>query len=138
MKPSIDYQPGLDATPGELQALFAQTTWAQHRTIEGIEAMLRLTGAGVTARSEGALVGFARALTDGAYRALIDDVVVDGAWQGRGVGRELVGRLLEQLRGVEQVRLVCGAELVPFYGRMGFRLDAGPFMRWAPDQGSTR
>lgn len=134
MQPSINYQPGLDATAAEVQALFAQTTWAQHRTVEGIETMLRLTGAGITARSEGTLVGFARALTDGAYRALIDDVVVDGAWQGRGVGRELVGRLLEQLRGVEEVRLVCGAELVPFYGRMGFRLDAGPFMRWAPDR----
>lgn len=137
MRPRIDYQPGLGATPGELQALFVQTTWAQHRTIEGIEIMLRLTGAGVTARSEGALVGFARALTDGAYRALIDDVVVDGAWQGRGVGRELVGRLLAQLSAVEQVRLVCRAELIPFYAGMGFRPDAGPFMIWAPDQGSA-
>lgn len=138
MQPSIDYQPGLDATASELQALFAQTTWAQHRSVEGIETMLRLTGAGVTARSGGALVGFARALTDGAYRALIYDVVVDGTWRDQGVGRELVERLLEQLSAVEEVRLFCGAELVPFYASMGFRLDAGPVMLWAPDPGPAR
>jgi GNAT superfamily N-acetyltransferase len=138
MRPSIDYQPGLGATPRELQALFAHASWAQHRTIEGLETMLRLTGAGVTARSGGALVGFARALTDGAYRALIDDVVVDGTWQGRGIGRELVGRLLEQLSAVEEVRLVCGPELVPFYESLGFRTDAGPLMRRTPDRGSSR
>lgn len=138
MRPNIDYQPGLDATAGELQALFAQTSWAQHRSVEGIETMLRLTGAGVTARSRGALVGFARALTDDAYRALIYDVVVDRTWRGRGVGRELVGRLLGQLRGVEEVRLFCGAELVPFYAGMGFRPDAGPVMLWAPDPEPAR
>lgn len=81
MRPSTDHTPGLDATANGLQALLAQTTWAQHRTIEGIETMLRLTGAGVTARSEGRLAGFARALTDGAYRALIDDVMVDEGWR---------------------------------------------------------
>ena len=100
--------------------------------------MLRLTGAGVTARSGGALVGFACALSDGAYRALIYDVVVDETWRGQGVGRELVGRLLEQLSAVEEVRLFCGAELVPFYAGMEFRLDAGPVMLWAPDPGPAR
>lgn len=129
MNADVDYHRDASPTAQELQGLFAQTTWAQHRTLEGIGTMLRLTRTSSTARCDGALIGYARAITDGVYRAVIDDVVVDESWRGRGVGQELVRRLREQLSAVEQVRLNCGAELVPYYERLGFRRDAGPQMR---------
>ncbi len=131
MQDQIEYWLGADVTPHELQRLFAQTTWAEHRTLAGIKTMLNHTPVSVAARSEGVLIGFARAITDGIYRALIDDVVVDNRWRGHGVGQELIRRLLEQLSAVEQVRLNCRAELVPFYERMGLQLDTSPQMRVA-------
>jgi predicted GNAT family N-acyltransferase len=138
MQDQIEYWLGANATPHELQRLFAQTTWAEHRTLAGIKTMLHHTHISVAARSEDRLIGFARAITDGIYRALIDDVVVDNRWRGHGVGQELVRRLLEQLSAVEQVRLNCRAELVPFYERMGLQLDTSPQMRVASKPSSSR
>lgn len=45
---------------------------------------------------------------------------MDEAWRGRGIGDELVRRLLERLAAVETVFLRCGEDLVPYYERQGF------------------
>ena len=107
--------------PADVLALLRQTTWARERTLEGVEAMLAATGIVIGAWRGKRLVGFARALTDEVYRALLDDVVVDESERGRGIGDGLVRRLLDDLSGVEVVLLRCGEELVPFYERHGFR-----------------
>ncbi len=138
MQERIEYGLGADVTSHELQRLFAQTTWARDRSLEGIETMLRHTYVRVAARSQGRLIGFARAITDGVYRAVIDDIVVDSGWRGHGVGQELVRRLLEQLSALEQIRLNCRDELVPFYEKLGFRLDTGNQMRAASKPDSSR
>ncbi len=66
------------------------------------------------------LVGYARAITDGCFRALIDDVVVDKERHGQGIGEELMRRLTKRLSGVEQVILLCDDRFVGFYERLGF------------------
>jgi predicted GNAT family N-acyltransferase len=82
--------------------------------------MLAATSVVVGAWEGDRLVGFARAMSDGVYRALVDDVVVDQDRRGKGVGDELVRRLLDRLAGVEAVFLRCGEDLVPYYARHGF------------------
>jgi GNAT superfamily N-acetyltransferase len=106
--------------PEELQALMGQTEWARDRTVEGLETMLSATGVVIGAWRGEQLVGFARAVTDGVYRALIDDVIVDESERGRGVGDGLVRQLLDQLDGVEAVLLRCAEDVVPFYERHRF------------------
>jgi len=41
-------------------------------------------------------------------------------YRGRGVGSELMRRLLARLGGLYMVDLSCDDTLVPFYGRLGF------------------
>jgi len=43
-------------------------------------------------------------------------------WQGRGIGTELMRRLLDRLRGLYMVDLCCDAELEPFYRRLGLQV----------------
>ncbi len=43
------------------------------------------------------LIGMGRALCDGEYQAAIYDMVVLPEYQGKGIGKEIVGRLCEQL-----------------------------------------
>ncbi len=116
----VSYSADRPIGPEEVRRLLRQTHWAATRTSEDIESMLAATGVTVGAWSDDRLVGFARAITDGVYRALIDDVVVDEAERGRGIGDELVRQLLGRLEGVETVFLRCGEDLMPFYARHGF------------------
>ncbi len=67
------------------------------------------------------LAGFARALTDGEYYALISDVVVLPEFQGRGVGRMLVEALLEELGPLLFICLTSAPGKEDFYHRLGFR-----------------
>lgn len=68
------------------------------------------------------LVGFGRASSDGRYRAVLWDVVVEGAYQGQGLGRRLVETLLQApaLREVERTYLMTTNSRA-FYERLGFR-----------------
>jgi ribosomal protein S18 acetylase RimI-like enzyme len=67
------------------------------------------------------LVGFARALSDGVHRAYVEDVVIDPAYRGTGIGEKVVALLIEQLAGVHIISLFCEPERVNFYSRNGFR-----------------
>ena len=82
------------------------------------------------------LVGFARAMTDGIYRALIDDVIVDGSKRGMGIGSELMRRLSGKLADVEEVFLRCGEGVVPFYERHDFERSKGVVMDLKRDETS--
>ncbi len=59
-----------------VQRLLAQTDWAAHRSPADLQTMLAGSVC-VGAWQADRLVGFARVITDGVYRALLEDVVVD-------------------------------------------------------------
>ena len=60
---------------------------------ETISGMLANADIIVTARDEGGgLAGVARAITDFSYCTYLSDLAVDVAFQGRGIGREMIAR----------------------------------------------
>lgn len=121
---SFDREIGLE----QLQDLLRQTGWANQRSIEGIQTMLDGTPLTLGAWEGNRLVGFVRVITDGIYRALIDDVVVEESKRGTGIGSELMQRIAERLAGVEEVFLRCGEHVVPFYERHGYERSNGVIM----------
>ena len=131
--PAVRYDDGRDVPPDALRRLLDQTDWAGGRPVDGIAASLRGSVAVVGAWHGDVLIGFARAVGDGVYRALVEDVVVDEVWRGRGVGRGLMERLIARLSPVEEVRLATGPETAPFYEGFGFVMDTGAQMRRRAD-----
>ena len=115
-------------SPADLQPLFAQTDWAAKRSPESLQAMLDQRGVCVGAWEGERLIGFARAFTDDVFRAFIEDVIVDEAYRGQGIGGELTRRLLERLDHVEEIMLSCHDHLIPFYERLGFERSGMVFM----------
>lgn len=113
----------------DLLALFATAWWTSERDEASVERMLAGTDVvvGVVDARSDRVVGFARAITDGAFIAVVLDVIVDPAARGRGYGRRLLVELLArpELDRVESVELVCQPELVEFYRRFGFSGDVG-------------
>lgn len=107
-------------TEKELENLFTQTTWASKRKNQDIKKMLGNLTVFVTIREGSELIGFGRAVTDGIYRALIDDIIVDRAHQKRGLGKVIVENLLEQLDGIDEIFLNTKPDLEDFYEKFGF------------------
>ena len=107
----------------QLQRLFVKTAfWAQERSIDNLQIAIANSNPVVTVWDEKRLIGFARATSDGVYRAGIWDVIIDPDYQGAGLGRKLVQTVLSH-------PLVCKTERVylttthqqSFYERIGFK-----------------
>lgn len=67
------------------------------------------------AREDGRLVAAGRALADGMDCAYLGDIVVLPSHQGRGLGGQLIRRLLERVRGYRKVLLYAVPGKEPIY-----------------------
>jgi ribosomal protein S18 acetylase RimI-like enzyme len=69
----------------------------------------------------GEVVGFVNAISDGVLAAYIPLLEVLPDYQGRGIGHELMRRMLASLGHLYMVDLACDEHLQPFYERFGMR-----------------
>ena len=72
------------------------------------------------ARDNGRLVGAGRVLADGRDCAYLCDVAVLPDYQGTGVGKQIVERLLAMSQGHNKIILYSVAGREPFYAKFGF------------------
>jgi ribosomal protein S18 acetylase RimI-like enzyme len=84
-----------------------------------------------------AVVGYITSLSDGVLCAYISSLEVLPAYQGQGIGSELVRRLLDRLRDLYMIDLICDAEVQPFYVRLGMRPASGMIARNYARQSGT-
>ena len=77
----------------------------------------------------GPVVGFITAVSDGVLAAYIPLLEVLPAWQGQGIGAELVRRMQAQLQRLYMVDLLCDPEVQPFYERLGLHRATGMLLR---------
>jgi ribosomal protein S18 acetylase RimI-like enzyme len=77
----------------------------------------------------GEVVGFVTAVGDGVLSAYIPLLEVLPEYQGRGIGTELVRRMLRLLERRYMVDLCCDEELVAFYERFGMARWVGMGLR---------
>ena len=94
----------------------------EERNIDDLQIAIANSNPVVTVWDEERLIGFARANSDGIYRAGIWDVVVDPDYQGFGLGRKLVQTVLSHpmVSRVERVYLTTTHQQ-SFYERIGFQ-----------------
>jgi GNAT superfamily N-acetyltransferase len=106
--------------PLALKGLFEQERWWPERTATDLVRVLE-RGPAAGAWYRGRLVGFGRAVTDGVFRAYIEDVVVSADHRGRGVGAALVTALHRELAPVHVISAFFDPSLTDFYARLGYR-----------------
>ena len=105
--------------PRQLEGFFVG--WPSPPSPERHLELLRGSAAVVLARDGERVVGFVTAISDGVLSASIPLLEVLPDYQGRGIGTELMRRILARLDGLTMVDLSCDAPLEPFYARLGFQ-----------------
>ncbi len=75
------------------------------------------------------VVGFITAVTDKTLAAYIPFLEVLPEFQKKGIGRELVTRMLEKLKDYYMIDLLCDKELQAFYENVGMSKASGMMRR---------
>lgn len=104
----------------EVIALYAANGWSAASKPAELLAALRNSHTLATARREGALVGVGNAISDGHLVVYFPHLLVHPNYHCQGVGRRLMGALLDRYRAFHQLMLVADGGAVDFYRRMGF------------------
>ena len=117
--------PNLKPTNGlnKLQQLLNKNAfWAKNRTINDLKKCLANSDVIVSIWVENEIVGFGRALTDGIYRGILWDVVIDQNHQGKGLGTLIVKKLLssKKIRNTKKLYLMTTNKKL-FYSQFGFK-----------------
>ena len=68
------------------------------------------------------IIGFGRATSDGAYRAVLWDIIINKEMQGNGLGRKVVDILLRspKIKTAEKIYLMT-TNHIDFYKTIGFK-----------------
>ena len=117
--------PNLKPTSGlrKLQQLLDNNTfWAQSRTINDLKKCLANSDVVISIWVGHEIVGFGRALTDGIYRGVFWDIVIDQNHQGKGYGKLIVENLLscKKIKNTKKIYLMTTNKKL-FYSQFDFK-----------------
>ncbi|WP_313562355.1 GNAT family N-acetyltransferase [Diaphorobacter nitroreducens] len=104
----------------EVLALYKANAWSSAEKPQQLLAALRNSHALVTARIAGRLVGLGNAISDGHLVVYFPHMLVHPEFQRQGVGRAMMGALMERYEGFHQKMLTADGDAVEFYRSMGF------------------
>jgi ribosomal protein S18 acetylase RimI-like enzyme len=114
----------------QLQELFnISAFWAKGRSIKDLGIAIANSDPVISVWDGEQLIGFARATSDGIYRATIWDVVIHPKYRGTGLGSKLIETVLNhpRLRCVERVYVMTTCQQ-GFYDKIGFQPNSSTTM----------
>ena len=117
--------PNLRPTNGlnKLQKLLdSNAFWAKNRKINDLKKCLAKSDVVISLWVGNEIVGFGRALTDGIYRGVLWDIVIDQNHQGKGFGKLIVNNLLssKEIKNTKKVYLMTTNKKL-FYSQFDFK-----------------
>ena len=117
--------PNLKPTNGlnKLQKLLDNNAiWGKNRTINDLKKCLANSDVVISIWVGNEIVGFGRALTDGIYRGVLWDIVIDHNHQGKGFGSLIVNNLLssKKIKNTKKLYLMTTNKKL-FYSQFDFK-----------------
>ncbi len=75
------------------------------------------------------VIGFITAISDGVLSAYVPLLEVLPQYKNKGIGKELVSRMLKELDEIYMIDLCCDDDLVPYYEKFGMKKTNGMVYR---------
>ena len=96
--------------------------WAKSRTINDLKICLANSDVIISIWVGNEIVGFGRALTDGIYRGVLWDVVIDKNYQGKGFGKLVIRNILssKKIKNTKKLYLMTTNKKL-FYSQLNFK-----------------
>jgi ribosomal protein S18 acetylase RimI-like enzyme len=114
-------------TSSQLHGFFVG--WKSPLTPERHYELLRRSTHFIVALDGEKAVGFITALSDGVNSSFIPLLEVLPEYQARGIGSELLRRMLIKLDDIANVDLTCDPDMQPFYERFKMLRSSGMILR---------
>ena len=104
------------------QFLDRNTFWAKDRKINDLRKCLANSDVIVSIWVSNEIVGFGRALSDGVYRSVLWDVVIDQNHQGKGYGKMIIRNILNSnsIKNTKKIYLMTTNKKL-FYSQVDFK-----------------
>jgi len=136
MKGAVKYKFLEKASPAEAAGILAlykaQGWWGRGATRTALNRLIRGSHCFIVAQRGGAIAGMARAISDRAGDAYLQDVAVLKQERGSGLGKALVAALCRRLKrdGIDWIGLIAQDKSDPFYKKLGFVIlqNAAPML----------
>ena len=116
-----------------MQQIYKSVGWNKH-TVENINLIYRAsTHVAIAFRGE-SIIGIGRALSDGVFNGAIYDIVVHKDEQGKGIAKEILTSLLNQMKSISCIHQISTIGNEEFYKKCGFRTLKTGMARYLSDE----
>ena len=106
----------------DLENLFLSVEWLSGNYPDELVVAMRNSGSVFTAWDEDKLIGLINALDDGIMTAYVHYLLVNPAYQGKGIGRKLIRQITEKYKDYLRIVLITYDKEIDFYKHCGFEM----------------
>ena len=110
--------------------LYRANGWSSAEKPEQLYKALVASHSLISAWDDARLVGLGNAISDGHLVVYYPHLIVHPEFQGRGVGSEIMRRLMQRYNGFHQQMLVADGRTLDFYRKCGFERAGQTASMW--------
>ena len=119
---AIMYRDIKDFDEDDLKNLFLSVNWSSGHHPQKLVVSMKNSGSVFTAWDDNKLVGLINALDDSVMTAYVHYLLINPAYQGKGIGKELVHLVSEKYKDYLRIVLVAYDKEIGFYEQCGFEI----------------
>lgn len=129
----IQYREATELPLEQLLPLYQANAWSAAEKPETLRLALQSSHAVISAWDQERLVGLGNAISDGHLVVYYPHLLVHPQYQRRGIGREILRRLVARYDGFHQHMIVADGDAIRFYEKLGFRRAGRTEPMWIYD-----
>ena len=118
----IEYRDIKDFNETDLKNLFLSVNWSSGNYPVKLVAAMKNSGTVFTAWDDNELIGLINALDDSSMTAYVHYLLINPAYQGKGIGKELVRLITERYKDYLRIVIIAYDEERGFYEHCGFEV----------------